>query len=96
MAAKEVSIRCPCCDSRIVVAVPRSQVLSWSPADKLDAAGRPNATEQGWKAAHERAKGKLGEGLDKFEAGRKREQQREKDLYDLWRNKGSGAPEADG
>ena len=48
-------------------------------------------TEEGWKTAHERAQGRLGEGLDKFEAGLKREQQREKDLDDLWRNKGSDA-----
>ena len=94
MDAKEVVIRCPCCDSRIVVDVQRSQVRSWAPADKLDAAGKKD-TEQGWTAAQERAKGSLGAGLDKFEAGLKREQQREKDLDDLWRNKGSGAPEAD-
>ena len=89
MDQKELAVRCPCCDSRIVVDVRTSQVLSWSPAGEVDATGRPKATEQGWSAAQERAKGKLGAGLDKFEAGLKREQQREKDLDDLWRNKGS-------
>jgi hypothetical protein len=90
MDAKEVALRCPCCDSRIVVDVRTSQILSFAPASKLDAAGRAKEPEQGWNEAHERAKGKLAEGLDKFESGLKREQQREKDLDDLWRSKGSG------
>jgi hypothetical protein len=95
MGAKEIAVRCPCCDSRLVVDVQGSRVLSWTPADKLDAAGKKDA-EQGWTAAHERAKGKLGEGLDKFEAGLRREQQREKDLDDLWRKQGSGGDAAPG
>lgn len=85
MDAKEVVLRCPCCDSRIVVDVRTAKVLTWSRAVETDSTGRPKVTETDWDQAAERAKGRLGQGLDKFEKGLKREQDREKDLDDLWR-----------
>jgi len=88
MDPKEVTVSCPCCDSRIVVDVRTATVLTWSRAKEKDSAGRPKVTEQDWDQAAERAKGRLGQGLDKFDKGLKREQDREKDLDDLWRNMG--------
>ena len=65
-----------------------ASILKWSRAMETDSQGRPKVTEADWDRAHERTKGRLGEGLDKFEKGLKREQDREKDLDDLWRNTG--------
>ena len=88
MDAKEIAIRCPCCDSRIVVDVRTGSVLTWSRAVESDSEGRPKVTDADWDHASERAKGRLGSGTDKFEKGLKREQEREKDLDDLWRKMG--------
>lgn len=88
MEAKEVAIRCPCCDSRIVVDVRTQKVLTWSRAGEVDAEGRPKMTEEDWDSAHKRATGRLGDSVDKFDAGLMREQKRERDLDDLWKKIG--------
>jgi DNA-directed RNA polymerase subunit RPC12/RpoP len=97
MDPKEVAIRCPCCESRIVVDVRTSKIVTWSRAGEVDVEGRPKVTEEDWDAAHRRAKGRLGESVDKFDAGLQREQRREADLDDLWRNvRGDGGGESGG
>ena len=84
METKDLAVRCPCCDSRIVVDVRTGKILTWSRAGEVDAEGRPKVTEEDWDAAQDKAKGRLAAGKDKFEEGLARENEREKDLDDLW------------
>ncbi|MEM7305691.1 MAG: hypothetical protein AAF682_03420 [Planctomycetota bacterium] len=95
METKEVAIRCPCCDSRIVVDVRTQKILTWARAGEVDAEGRPKVTEQDWDEAQKRAEGRLETGLDKFEAGLAREASRDKDLDALWDQIGQQTPEDD-
>jgi hypothetical protein len=89
MDPKEVAIRCPCCDSRLLVDVRTAKVLSWSkPGGEVDAEGKPKLKPEDWDAAEARAKGRLAQGLDKFEAGLKKEEQRTQDLEQLWKKLG--------
>lgn len=95
METKEVSICCPCCESRIVVDVRTRKILTWSRAGEVDAEGRPKVTEADWDSAQERATGRLAGGLDKFDEGLRREQGREKSLDDLWNKVGEDEDEDD-
>lgn len=85
METKEIELECPCCRARLQVDVRTSQVMRWRPAaGEEDAAGEGERAPD-WETAHERATGRLGRALDKFEEGAERERTRERDLDDLFR-----------
>ena len=95
MSAKELSVSCPCCESRLVIDVRTAKVVTWSRAGEVDATGRPKVTDDDWDAAHKRATGRLSEGTSKFDENLSREQKRAKDLDDLWNKLGGEETETE-
>lgn len=79
MSQKEIQVRCPCCESSILVDVLTQTVLRWEPAE-----GKPKS--EGWDSALGRVENRLHDGVDKFDASLKREQNRTRDLDDLFRD----------
>jgi len=85
MAAKDLEITCPCCESRIEVDLRTGKVLRWSKKSETDEAGKPVVRESDWGAANERVSKRMGSANDKFDETLTREKNREKDLDDLFR-----------
>ncbi len=85
MDAKDTTVTCPCCQSRLEVDVRTGTVVRWRRATELDETGKPVLRESDWKAASERVEKRLGSAGDKFEEGVSREQNREHDLDELFR-----------
>jgi len=85
MAAKDLEITCPCCESRLEVDLRTGKVLRWSRKSELDEAGKPVVRESDWNSATERVSKRMGSANDKFDETLTREKNREKDLDDLFR-----------
>ena len=85
MPKKEIEITCPCCDTRLAVDVLTGRVMRSSGAQELDEFGKPRVTEQGWSDALGKVQERHGRGDSAFDDALRKEQNREKDLDDLFR-----------
>lgn len=85
MAAKDLEITCPCCESRLEVDVRTGKLVRWSKKSELDEAGKPVVRESDWGAAADKVNKRMGAATDKFDETLTREKNREKDLDDLFR-----------
>ena len=85
MSARDTKVTCPCCRSQLDVDLRTGKVLKWRRETELDETGKPILRESDWDDATSRVEGRLSTAIDKFDAGLSREQNREKDLDDLFR-----------
>ena len=77
MSAKQIDVRCPCCDTVLTVDVLTSKVLRSSAATEVDEFGKPKLNEGGWDAALDKIKGRGATGGSAFDAALERERNRE-------------------
>jgi hypothetical protein len=85
MSAKQIEVRCPCCESLLVVDVLTAKVLKHAPPEKLDATGKIILDENRWDSAKTKVSGRGQRGGDAFDNALGREQSRESDLDDLFK-----------
>ncbi len=85
MSSKEIEVRCPCCESTLVVDVLTAKVLKHAPKEKLDATGRVVLDENRWDSAKTKVSGRGKRGGDAFDQALGKEQTRDSDLDDLFK-----------
>ena len=86
MTVKQIDVTCPCCDTHLVVDVLTQKVLKHTRPEHMDPSGRPKATDERWDAANRKVADRQGRaGQDRFDAALGREQEREKNLDDLFK-----------
>ncbi|MCA9000279.1 MAG: hypothetical protein KDB61_00050 [Planctomycetes bacterium] len=85
MASKEIEVRCPCCESVLVVDVLTAKVLKHAPKEKLDATGKVVLDEGRWDSARSKVAGRGQRGGDAFDQALGKEKSRESDLDDLFK-----------
>ena len=85
MSKKEIEISCPCCDTRLTVDVLTGKVVRSSAARELDEFGKPRVSEKGWDNALGKVQEREGRGHSAFDDALRKEQTREQDLDDLFR-----------
>lgn len=84
MSDKEIELRCPCCESMLVVDVRTRTVLRHAPKAGIDDTGRPVLDPGRWDQATGRVQGRTAAAKDSFEDALSREKSRAKDLDDLF------------
>jgi len=84
MAEREIEVRCPCCESTLVVDVRTRAVLRHAPKQQIDETGKLVLDPSRWEAAKARVSGRKGGAGDAFDAALAKEQGRPKDLDDLF------------
>lgn len=84
MSEKEIEVRCPCCESTLVVDVRTRAVLRHAPKQQVDETGKLVLDPVRWDQATTRVKGRLGQATDAFDAALAKEQSRKRDLDDLF------------
>ncbi len=85
MSPKQIEVRCPCCESMLVVDVLTAKVLKHAPKEKLDAMGKVILDENRWDSAKTKVSGRGKRGGDAFDQALDKEQTRETDLDDLFK-----------
>ncbi len=85
METKEISVSCPCCESRLAIDVRTRKVMRWSKKEELDSTGKPVVRAEDWDNAFDRVAKRQDSATDKFDDALSREKSREKDLDDLFR-----------
>ncbi|MDF1837846.1 MAG: hypothetical protein P1V35_08260 [Planctomycetota bacterium] len=85
MSAKQIEVRCPCCESMLVVDVLTAKVLKHAPPEKLDATGKIILDENRWDSAKSKVAGRGKRGGDAFDQALGKEQTRADDLDDLFK-----------
>jgi hypothetical protein len=75
MSKKEIQVTCPCCETQLLVDVRTEQVLRQR---------QPGREETSWADAHARVEGRSERATDAFDAALGGEQQRSRDLDDLF------------
>ena len=85
MGTRQTVVTCPCCESRLEVDALSGKVVTWQRKTELDETGKPIVREEDWDEASARVQGRLASATDRFDAGLAREQNREKDLDDLFK-----------
>lgn len=84
MSDKEIEIRCPCCESSLVIDVRTRTVLRHAPKARLDERGQPILDPGRWDQATARVRERTGQAKDAFDAALAREQSRPRDLDALF------------
>lgn len=84
MDSKQITVSCPCCEAQLQIDVRTQTVLRHAPPAQLDELGKPILDEGRWESAVNRISGSRERTGDKFEQALGREQDREKDLDDLF------------
>ena len=85
MDTKDVLVTCPCCESRLEIDARTGKVVKWRPKEELDETGKPKVDEKDWDDASTRVETRMGGAAERFEQGLAKEQNRERDLDDLFR-----------
>jgi len=85
MEPKEISVSCPCCESRLAIDVRTRKVMRWGRKEELDATGKPIVRSEDWDQAFGRVANRQESATDKFDDALSREKSREKDLDDLFK-----------
>ena len=85
MSSKQIEVRCPCCESTLVVDVLTAKVLKHAPKEKLDSMGKVVLDENRWDTAKTKVSGRGQRGGDAFDQALGKEQTRETDLDDLFK-----------
>jgi len=80
MAAKEIRVKCPCCQSLLEVDVLTEKVMKVLPGEGAD-----GGAASAWDAAHDKVSGRLQSASDKLDSSLAREKSRAKDLDELFR-----------
>ena len=83
-AMKELEVRCPCCESQLLIDVLTEKVLRATPLRELDSTGRPKLESKDWDAALGRVSNRLGDSVSKFDASLDKERKRTSDLDELF------------
>lgn len=99
MSNKEITVTCPCCDSRLVVDVLTARVIAHGRQKDTDPAGRPIVREEDWDTANERVAGRTQAAANRFDEALSQERTRGKDLdalFDDLRAKSSEEEEEEG
>ena len=84
MAAKQIEVTCPCCDTRLTIDVLTRKILRHAPPGQVDETGKVVLDEGRWDEANQRVAGRREATGDKFDAALGKEQSRERDLDDLF------------
>ena len=84
MAKKELTVTCPCCDSRLVVDVLTERVITHSRRVEADSTGRPVLTEADWDSANTKVSGRISAAEDRFDQALSSERTRGQDLDALF------------
>ncbi|QDU65824.1 hypothetical protein [Engelhardtia mirabilis] len=89
MDRKQIDVECPSCNSRLAVDVLTATVVRWAAAPEAGAmgpgtAGTPKLTEADWSAAMSRMSSRKERSGEAFEAAFSKEQERTRDLDDLF------------
>ena len=92
MNPKQIEIRCPCCETRLVIDVLTSKVLRTGRPDEVDETGKLVLDESRWDRAQEKLKAK---GTDAFDQALSKEKSREADLDALFRKAREKASDGD-
>lgn len=98
MSDKEIEVRCPCCESTLVIDVRTRTVLKHAPPQQVDETGKLVLDPARWEQAKDRVRGRKDKATDSFDAALQKEQSRAKDLDDLFdraRKKAHRRPEDD-
>ena len=85
MEIKEISVSCPCCESRLAIDVGTRKVMRWARKEELDATGKPVVRAEDWNSAFDKVASRQASATDKFDQALSREQTREQDLDDLFK-----------
>ncbi|MGK0219235.1 MAG: hypothetical protein ACI9HE_002736 [Planctomycetota bacterium] len=85
MDTRQIEVKCPCCESMLVIDVRTSSVLKHAPPQQLDETGRPILDAGRWKAATERVNDRGERGGDIFDTALGKEHSRDEDLDDLFK-----------
>jgi hypothetical protein len=85
MERKQVTVECPCCESRLEVDVLTAKVMRWREKAEPAEPGEPRVGEGDWDAAAERVSRRTETARDRFDESLSREKSRSKDLDDLFR-----------
>jgi uncharacterized Zn finger protein (UPF0148 family) len=82
---KDLTVTCPCCESRLEIDVRTGTLVRWRKKGETDETGKPVMRESDWTSASERVSQRLGSATDKFDQSLSREKNRAKDLDELFR-----------
>lgn len=84
MSDKEIEVRCPCCESVLVVDVRSRAVLRHVPPAQLDELGKPILDPKRWDQAQDRVRDRSDKAQDAFDSALAKEKGRGRDLDDLF------------
>ncbi|MEZ6015409.1 MAG: hypothetical protein R3F49_09870 [Planctomycetota bacterium] len=84
MSDKEIEVRCPCCESTLVIDVRTRTVLKHAPPQQVDETGKLILDPARWDQASARVQGRTNKATDAFDAALAKEHSRARDLDDLF------------
>ena len=82
---RDINVTCPCCQSYLEVDARSGKVVKWRRERELDETGKPILDEKDWDDVSSRVQNRVSDAVDKFDSSLKREQNRERDLDDLFK-----------